>query len=506
MSQPLQTISISAPGFKGLNSQDSPINSDPSFAAIADNAVIDSLGRIGARKGFDLLTTDATPLGFSVGIEAVEQFTDSLGNELIFSVGNNKIFSGTTTLVDETPALYTITANNWKMANFRDEFYFVQSGHDPLYYSNVAGVVRLLDNHPNSSGTVPLANEVLVAYGRVWLADIDGDKSTLYWSDTLAGQKWSGGTSGSLDLGTVWPDGEDEITALAAHNNFLIIFGRRSIVIYSGATSPSTMALHDTVEGVGCIARDTVVPLGNDLLFLSSAGLKSFGRVIQEKSLPLSDVSRNVSDEMMERVRVETGRISGSYCQRNRFYVLAFPKQHLVYCFDVRNKLEDGSFRTTRWVSSPFNYFHAAEDCTLYVGGTSGVGVYSGYSDNGESYVMRYSSHPLNFGEAQRTKFLKKIRPIFIGGVGLSATIKWSYGFTQKFDTEVISLSQGTVAEYGISEYGIAEYAGGIATTEKAVNTTGQGVNVTVALEIIILNAPFSIQEMNIQALLGRII
>jgi hypothetical protein len=52
MPQQLQNITIAAPAFKGLNTQDSPIDGDPSFASVADNCVIDQYGRIGARHGF----------------------------------------------------------------------------------------------------------------------------------------------------------------------------------------------------------------------------------------------------------------------------------------------------------------------------------------------------------------------------------------------------------------------------------------------------------------------
>ncbi len=63
-------------------------------------------------------------LGSSDGIEAVHQFRDSGGNTKIFSAGNNKVFHGTTTLTDDTPASYTISANNWKIVNFNDHAYF----------------------------------------------------------------------------------------------------------------------------------------------------------------------------------------------------------------------------------------------------------------------------------------------------------------------------------------------------------------------------------------------
>ena len=120
MAQQLQNISIRAPAFKGLNTQDSPIDGDPSFASIADNCVIDKYGRIGARKGFDVLTTSVTALG-GEEIRSLGFFEDNDGNTEVFSAGNNKIFKGTTTLTDITPASYTITGNDWKMAAFNNQ-------------------------------------------------------------------------------------------------------------------------------------------------------------------------------------------------------------------------------------------------------------------------------------------------------------------------------------------------------------------------------------------------
>jgi hypothetical protein len=120
MAQPLQSIDLIAPGFKGVNTEDSPIAQDPSFADIADNAVIDKRGRIASRKGINVLTTDKTVLG-SDHIHRVHHFYDEDDNEVIFSTGNNKIITGATTLVDATPGSYTITANNWRIVNFQQQ-------------------------------------------------------------------------------------------------------------------------------------------------------------------------------------------------------------------------------------------------------------------------------------------------------------------------------------------------------------------------------------------------
>ena len=505
MPQQLQNISIAAPAFKGLNTQDSPLTSDPSFAAVADNCVIDQYGRIGARKGFDVITTDATPLG-STEIESIGFFEDDAGNEEVFSAANNKIFKGTTTLTDVTPAAYTITTNNWKMVNFNDRMYFFQRGYEPLVYDNTNGLVKM-SSHPSAVGLPPQPHEGIAAYGRMWCADFTGDKQTVYWSDLLNGAAWSGGTSGSINISKVWPDGHDEIVALAAHNGLLIIFGRNSSVIYQGAESPATMSVIDTLGGLGCIERDSVQHTGSDLLFLSHVGLQSFSRTIQEKSMPLRDISRNVRNDFMSLVQGNTAGVKSVYSPENAFYLITLPTEDVTFCFDMRGALEDGSHRVTRWTASPFNCFARKSDGTLLAGNINGVGRYSGYLDDSSTYQLRYYSNPLTFGDSSRLKMLKKIIPTVIAGSATTVQVKWGYDFSQSYSTGFVQLPSIVPAEYNIGEYGIAEYS---STNEeilkKAINTTGNGTVVTVGVEVDVNGQPFSLQEFNIQALLGRMI
>ena len=136
MAQQLQNITVQAPGFAGINSQDSPISIDQSFAATASNCIIDEYGRIGARKGYTEVSTHsstATQLGTSRGIEAVHEYVKRDGTKSLFSAGYLKIFTGTTTLTPVTlPDPSTITANNWKIITFNNDVYFFQRGHNAL--------------------------------------------------------------------------------------------------------------------------------------------------------------------------------------------------------------------------------------------------------------------------------------------------------------------------------------------------------------------------------------
>lgn len=505
MAQQLQNISIAAPAFKGLNTEDSPLTGDPSFAATADNCVIDKFGRIGARKGLTVQTTDNSALGGN-NIKTVHIFEDNSGNEVIFSCGNNKIFSGEQ-LTDVTPVGATITDDNWQVVNFNQHCYFFQKDHDPLYYNDTVGTVDLLSNHAYAQGTIPKGNAVLAAYGRLWVSGVTNDTNVVYWSDLLNGAAWNSGTSGYIDLSKVWPDGHDEVVALSAHNGFLIIFGRNSILVYGGAEDPSTMTLSDTVNGIGCIHRDTVQHTGGDVIFLSHVGVHTFGRVLQQKAMPLRNMSKNIRADLLKAIKSEMEEVVSVYSPENAFYLLVLTGTEIIYCFDTREQLEDGSSKVTRWLQCPFKCFASKEDGTLYTGGAFGIGIYDGYSDDGEPYLLRYLSNPLAFGDPSRTKFLKKIIPTVIGNGSTVANIKWAYDYSDSFLSAAITLKNSSASEYGTAEYNIGEYSStGVAITKQGVQASGSGTVVTVGVEAEIDGQSFSLQEFNIQALIGRMI
>lgn len=514
MAQQLQNITVAAPGFFGLNTQESPIGLDPSYASIADNCIIDKLGRIAARKGYNNITTNgAAVLGTSRGVEVIFEFVSRANTTVVFTCGNNKIFTGTTTLVEVTlPAGYTISDNNWKVVSFNNDVYFFQSGHAPL--ESVAGSTTLTLLTSSGVNTPPQGNEVLAAFGRIWTCDVADNKYVVYWSSLLAGNDWHGGSSGSVDLTSVWPTGFDEVVSLAEHNGFLIIFGKKSIIIYTGAESPSSdLKLHDTIEGVGCVARDSVQSTGSDLFFLSSRGVMSLGRVVQEKSLPLNDISKNVRSDLLQTLSQETHAnghreaIKSIYSPIDAFYLITFPDSSLVYCFDLRQALENGAYRATTWTAiKPISFSIFADDL-LYMGHDEGIVEYDSYLDGTTKYQMRYFSNPLDFGNASNLKFLKKFNVTIIGGQNTESTLNWGYDYTSDYTKQALTFGTASAAEYGVTEYNTTgEYTASIVIQTPKVNTSGNGEVVTIGIEAEVNDSPFSIQKIDIHALLGRLI
>ena len=487
----------------------------PNFASVADNCVIDKRGRIGAREGYSNVTTNGSSvLGSSRGIETVFEYTSFAGATTVFSAGNNKIFTGTTTLTEVTlPGGYNITANNWKITSFNNDVYFFQSGHAPL--RSAAGSTTLTE----VSGA-PQANEVLSAFGRLWAADVVGDKHTVHVTSLLNGTQWSGGTSFSINITQFWPEGYDEIVALTEHNGLFIIFGKHSMLIYDGAqgsagsattggpaSADATIFLKDTVEGVGCIERDSIQATGDDILFLSNRGVMSLGRLIQEKSLPLRDVSKNVRTDLMALVKFESQPIKSIYSPDHAFYLLTLPSSNTVYCFDVRAPLEDGSFRATTWSGFiPLSFGNIAGN-GFYVGLSTGLVKYGGYLDNTSTYIMSYFSQPLDFGQPSLVKFLKKFNINVIGGALSTAVLNWGYDYTENYAKQSFVFAESATAQFNVSEFNTtAEFAGGVSVNTPKVNTTGSGNVVTIGVTSTINNNPLSIQKIDILAKIGRLL
>jgi hypothetical protein len=520
MAQPLQSINLVAPGFKGVNTEDSPIAEDFSFADVADNAVIDKRGRIASRKGVDLFTVDRTLLGDSYATQ-IHHFYDDAGNEEIFVTGNNKIFKTTSTvdpddtLVDITPSGYTVTGDNWKIVNFNDKAYFFQRGLEPLVYDDATGLRTFGSATGSPTNPTLFCNEALAAYGRLFVVDSGTNTQTIYWSDLLIGTDFSGGSSGSIDVSKAWPDGYDEVRVLVAHNDKLIILGKHSVLVYGNAFSPALMALEDTVAGVGCICRNSVQSIGTDVLFMSQDGLRSFGRTIQEKSLPISDLSLNVKTELIAIIDNRSCQTASVYSPENSFYLITFPDQELTYCFDLKGRLENNAYRVTRWTGAPFKtYERKNTDGTLLVGTVDGLGKYSGYSDQfndsgtitPNSYIFRYYSPGLTFGDPSKLKFLKKLRPTLVGANSATVFVKWAYDFGTTFSTTEFIVGNQTPYDYNTptSEYTVAEYTGGSTVSRPPVNTTGSGSVITIGLESEINGFALSLQEINVLALMGK--
>jgi len=237
---------------------------------------------------------------------------------------------------------------------------------------------------------------------------------------------------------------------------------------------------------------------------LSDDGLRSLGRVIQEKSLPITDASRNVKQDLIAKLKTKTSPATTVYSPENYFYLLGLPDSNLIYCFDLRGRLENGAFRVTKWPSVDFKSFARDRNGDVYIGTVDGIGKYDGFDDNNSSYIFRYTSPGLTFGDPSKLKLLKKIRPTIIGGNNADIILSWTYDFSIQANTSRFRVGSATPGFYGVSEYTAVEFSLGDLISRKSLNCTGNGSVVTVGLQTEVNGSVISLQEMNVLALIGK--
>lgn len=513
----LETLSIVAPGFFGLNTQESGVTLSPNFAQLTDNVVIDKYGRLGARKGWVMQTTNGATALAGDHIRFMLEHVSADDSLEILSAGNHKVFSGGVgeDLTDITPALYTITDNDWSGATLLDTSILTQSGHEPLVYK--AASTPVLQTMTDFTGLAQnygtsFPHGVISAWGRYWAFT----KDTVYWSTDIADAafpSFSGGTSGTLNIAAVLPDNTDDIEAVAAHNNFLIIFCKHNIVIYGGADNPIgvNFALQDVIVGVGCISHKSVQNTGSDLIFLSDTGVRSLGRVIQEKSLPMRDLTKNVRDDFLKDVSAEItnygslDHVGSVYSEVNAFYLISFPSTKTVYVLDMRSALEDGAARVTVWYEYIAYSFLRLRNRDIYVGKINGIGKYSGYTDNGSTYRLRYFSHYVDFGSPTVTKILKQIGVTVLGGSNQQFTIKVGTDYSAAYRSYPFILQTGAVSEFGVGEYNIAEFSKGVVLDKIKSSVGGSGTTLQIGFEADVNGSELSVQKIDAFIKTGRI-
>lgn len=513
MAKPITPYSIVSPGAYGLNTQDGPVDLDHKFCLEANNCVIDKYGRVGSRKGWTKEHAANTDLSTS-NITVIGEVVENGGTRTTVAAGGGFLFkhSGstlTTLTYGGGGVAPTISANNWQFVQLGGIGVFFQRAYDPLIFDPAVSTTqfRRLSEKTGYTGSVPLANCALSAFGRIWCADTATDKNTVTWSDTLTTHLWTAGASGSLNLLGVWPSGGDEVVALAAHNNFLVIFGRKQILLYSGADDPSTMTLHDAIMNVGCVARDSVQNTGEDIIFLSDTGVRSLSRTIQEKSAPLRSLSKNVFNDLQAYMTAETmDNVKSGYSPVEAFYVITFPASSITYCFDTRAQLQDGSARVTTWTGIAPKCFAYMKSRKFYIGQAGYIGEYDGYLDDTSTYRLSWYSPWIDFGNPIQLSILKKIIASLVISESQQITLKYGFDYASQTRTEISSItSVGTAAEYGTAEYNIAEFGANIVVNTLGINAGGSGRVVQVGIETDINGSQVSIQRVDIFTKDGRI-
>lgn len=506
---PLAPLSLQASGMWGLNLQNSSVILDPKWCTRADNMVFDATNRLTTRNGWSVL--NSTPMSGSPTVSQIFEYNPTSGSNVVISTGGNNIYTGTTTLSSIKGSL-TITADNWKFVNFNGNTYGLQTGHSLIQYTGTGNATAVTA----ATGTVPTGNELLSAFGRLWGSDSTGQ--VIKYSQLLDATNWSVTGAGSINVTSIWGNGNDSIVALAQFNSLLIVFGSRNIIIFQDGTGsvlgldPVNIAVSDMIPGIGCIARDSVQNCnGEDLVFLSASGVQSLKRVIIERSNATRNISLNVRDYLNATIGAETpAGIRSTYNAHLGVYLLLGPVSQIVLAFDTKQVLEDGTWRVTQWNNFiPTALYTLHDSTTLYSGKAGQLFQYLGLTDPSGAFLATYESGWLDLGPevSNRQKVLKRVASIFASSGTGQVTYKWAFDFNDTFTSYQVTLpSTASTSQFGSAQFAADQWGGGFQQWDIKVPGSGTGQFMKVGLAITASSCQFSLNQMQLYAKVGRLV
>jgi len=447
-------------GINGLNLQANPSTLDPTWLTDADNIVLRESGRISFRKG---LKQKVVPTGTAIG--SMVEHNDQGTNKIFASYGTSIYTIDFTspnaafpTGDDDTKHTVANSSGDWQFVNFNNRLHCFHTGVAPQRYDGSLGSGVKWTAHatdPASISTLFDPSCGMGYYGKLWCGGVTEAPDVVFYSVLLDGDDWTGSGSGYIDLKTVW--GTDEIVAIAPFFGKLVIFGKNNIVVYDEPRSGGTLALNEVIKGIGCVSRDSVQAIADDLVFLSNTGLRSLARTTEKDKLPMQEFSLAVTDTLIRNIGNSTN-VKSVYVENEGMYIMSFVDLNINYVFDFKHKTPRGTPRVTTWSfdtdREPASLIYTNLYSGLLVGQKDGgISGYEGYYDTDLAWVdsaASYTNAPFTsdissgwipVGTGVTASLLKRIVFVLEGGSGATLGLKWYKDFSsQPSETTTVNL------------------------------------------------------------------
>jgi len=435
----LQSIPLDTIGVNGLDTQTNPTALGPNWFTKAHNITYTEGGKVTFRKGLKQGTLNA---GAAIG--AIHEHYNGT-EHLIFGAVDGDIYEVDLTDKDNAwinPYNSAVSTADWQFVNFNNHCFAFQSGAEYIHYDtsvtpNVWDLGRNDSGYTAPSGVTTFDPSCgLGFYGRLWVGGITEEPDVVFYTNVLGNHKWGSSGSGYIDLKSVW--GHDIIVAIKAFAGKLAIFGEENIVLYNNPQDPSSadFALDEVIRGIGCVSRDSIQEIGDDLYFMSKTGVRSLARTAQLDKLPLTEKSITIKDDLIDHIINDT-TIKSVYVQDEGLYIVSFVNRKATYVFDTKFITEKRTPRVTSWDwrdgRNPSSLAYT-QTYGLLVGQSSGrIATYEGYYDVDYSgsgvytytpYTGSFSTTWIDLGQGVLSSILKKLILVVSGGQGTDVGLR----------------------------------------------------------------------------------
>jgi hypothetical protein len=281
------------------------------------------------------------------------------------------------------------------------------------------------------------------------------------------------------------------------------VFGIKDIkkIIVSG----TNFVIDDVTANIGCIASDSVVEIGGDLLFLAQDGFRTIAGTEKIGDIQLASVSKAIQRDIINLINSSTLSAVNAVVIRAKSQVrFFFSNPGLPSSATAVGII--GAITANGWEWAKISGMNTSTVASDYINEDEYIihsdfagNVYrqeQGSSFNGDPITTTYSTPYLDFNDPTLRKTLRKIY-VFLrpeGALNLSMILNYDWNSVNTLNPTGYDLENlGGDSIYGVGIYGISVYA----TTPPPIifnNVQGSGFSVKATFVTNQNDVPFSIQ------------
>lgn len=335
----------------------------------------------------------------------------------------------------------------------------------------------------------------------IFLAGDATDPYNLYFSSPLSTTDFSPANgAGVINVGFT-------ITAIKKFRNTLFIFGSNNIKRLVG-TSAANFTLENVTANLGCVAPDSVVEFGGDLLFLGPDGIRPISATDRIGDIELASVSKEIQDIFDNYYLSETVTDVSIVVIRKKSQFRFFFKN------DASLSLI-GSVRKSQGKQSIFEYSQLIgieANCVAsgYIGqfehvihGDGSGKVYRqerGTDFNGEDIFSLYQTPYYYMEDPEVRKIVHKVDTYLKSEGNTEVFVGVYYDYDDVYSLNPASYSfstEGAAAVYGTAIYGSGDIYDGNPSPKALTYVSGSGKSVSISYVTNNQNASHTIQAIS---------
>lgn len=334
-------------------------------------------------------------------------FRPDSGTQVIIGYTADQIYKWTGT--GNWASVGTANATDGKLDAFQiDNFiYFIADGVEAQEYDGTT-----LTDEGDTNTDPPKGSTGVAKFGRAFISGVSTNPNLVYYSNQVSGGgagagtgQWNRSTNNIAikGLGT----GHRVVKLINFRQSDIIVFTDRSIwSINIADATPSNWTVVEVHPDIGCGARDSVVNVGNDILFMDQDGnIRSLVRTVEDlnqgvEPIPVSQAIQGHVDTFAAANLDNTAATSF-----DRFYfcsvTLTGSENNSVFVYDTVTKAWTGP-----WTWNATNFTKSTVEGgkeALYFGNSGNTSVMYGYAvgtftDDGSAIEMQETSKKYSVG------------------------------------------------------------------------------------------------------------